>query len=171
MITVHSLRARTVAVIPIRLVLGACLLGAARLAGAANAPALLAFVVGVFGIVFVIFNDPRARFAGARPEPLELPAGARVAPLWRQGLAASVPSTVAVAVLALVALVPQPTLAALLAGVEAGLGVAALLALGRVDPSLLVEPKAGVTYRRAASAADMPQGQSPDVSGARVSRR
>lgn len=146
--TVHSLRGRTLAVIPIRLGLGVALLGAARLAGAGNAPALLAFVVGVFGIVFVIFNDPRARFAGARPDPLELPDDAVVAPLWRQGLAATLPSTVAVAVLTLLALVPHPTLAAFLAGVEAGLGVAGMLALGRLDPALHVEPKSGVTYRR-----------------------
>jgi hypothetical protein len=55
---------------------------------------------------------------------------------------------VGVAVLAAIALVPQPTLAALLAGVEAGLGVAALLSLGRVDPGLYVDPQTRVVYRR-----------------------
>ena len=58
------------------------------------------------------------------------------------------PSTIGVAVLGLVALVPQPTLAALLAGVEAGLGAAALISLGRVDASLYVDPKSHAVYRR-----------------------
>lgn len=145
--TLHSLRDRTLGVIPIRLGLGLALLGAARLSGAENGPALLAFVVGVFGITFVIFNDPRARFAHGTVEPLELPAAAEIAPRWRQALAATMPSTVAVAVLACIALVPQPTLAALLAGVEAGLGVAALLSLGRVDGALYVDPRTRALYR------------------------
>jgi hypothetical protein len=135
-------------VIPIRLGLGLALLGAARLAGAQSAPALLAFVVGVFGITFVIFNDPRARFAKGEVEPLDAPPDAELAPRWRQALAATVPSTIAVAVLAGIALVPQPTLAALLAGVEAGLGVAALLSLGRIDSTLHVDPRSHVVYRR-----------------------
>ena len=146
--TVHSLRGRALAVTPVRLVLGGVLLVAARIAGAANGPALLAFVIGVFGIVFLIFNDPRARFAQGEVEPLELPADARVAPLWRQGLAATLPSTVAVTVLALVALVPQPVLAALLAGVCAGLGVASLISLTRIDHGLFVDPASRVIYHR-----------------------
>jgi len=146
--TLHSYRERAVGVIPIRLGLGLALLGAARLAGAQSAPALLAFVVGVFGITFVIFNDPRARFAQGEVEPLDAPPDAELAPRWRQALAATVPSTIAVAVLAGIALVPQPTLAALLAGVEAGLGVAALLSLGRIDSTLYVDPRSHVVYRR-----------------------
>jgi hypothetical protein len=144
----HSLRERTLLVIPIRIALGVVLLVAARLAGAASAPALLAFAIGLLGIVFVIFNDPRARLAHGSVEPLELPRDATVAPRWRQALGASVPSTIGVAVLALVALAPQPTLAALLAGVEAGLGLAALISLGRVDASLYVDPKSHAVYRR-----------------------
>jgi len=96
----------------------------------------------------VIFNDPRARFARGQVEPFELPADAEIAPRWRQALAATVPSTIAVAVLACIALIPQPTLAALLAGLEAGLGVAALLSLDRVDPRLYVDPSSSVYYRR-----------------------
>ena len=144
----HSLRDRTLGVIPIRLTLGLLLLGAARLAGAANGPALLAFVIGVFGITFVIFNDPRARFAHGTVEPLALPADAEIAPRWQQALAATVPSTIAVAVLACIALLPQPTLAALLAGVEAGLGVAGVISLGRIDPRLYADPSTHVVYRR-----------------------
>jgi hypothetical protein len=147
-VTLHSLRQRTLLVIPIRIVLGVALLGAARVAGAESAPALLAFAIGVVGIVFVIFNDPRARFAHGTVQPLQLPPDASVAPRWRQALGASIPSTIGVAILALIALAPQPTLAALLAGVEAGLGVAALISLGRVDPSLYVDPKSHAVYRR-----------------------
>ena len=146
--TLHSLRDRTLGVIPIRLGLGVALLGASRLAGAQSGPALLAFVLGVFGITFVIFNDPRARFVQGTVEPLALPARAEIAPRWRQALAATMPSTVAVAVLAAIALVPQPTLAALLAGVEAGLGVAAVLSLSRVDGTLYVDPRTRMIYRR-----------------------
>ena len=146
--TLHSLRERTLLVIPIRLVLGFALLGAARIAGARSGPALLAFGIGLLGIVFVIFNDPRARFVGGSADPLPLPGDATVAPKWRQALGASIPSTIGVAALTLIALGPQPTLAALLAGVEAGLGVAALISLGRVDASLFVDPKTRAVYRR-----------------------
>jgi hypothetical protein len=145
--TVHSLRTRTLLVIPIRLGLGLLLLGGARLAGAANGPALLAFVIGTFGITFLIFNDPRARFARGAVEPLALPADAELSPLWKQALAASIPSTIAVFLLGLTALA-RPVLAALLAGVEAGLGVAAILSLGRVDPSLYVDPHTDAVYRK-----------------------
>lgn len=139
---------RALGVIPLRLALGVLLLVVARLAGAESGPALLAFALGVLGIVFVIFNDPRARFLRRDVEPLAWPAGATVAPVWRQALAAAFPSTVGVTVLALVAAVFRPALAALLAGVCAGLGVAALLSLGRVDPALHVDPKTDVVYRR-----------------------
>jgi hypothetical protein len=146
--TLHSLRDRTLGVIPIRLALGVLLLGAARLAGAQNGPALLAFATGVFGITFAIFNDPRARFVQSEVAPLDLPAAAEIAPRWRQALAATIPSTIGVAALAAIALIPQPTLAALLAGVEAGLGLAAVISLGRIDRRAYVDPVSHVVYRR-----------------------
>ena len=147
-VTLHSVRERTLLVIPIRIVLGVALFGAARVAGARNGPALFAFAIGLLGVVFVIFNDPRARFVHGPVEPLPFPGDATVAAPWRQALGASIPSTIGVAALTLIALAPQPTLAALLAGVEAGLGVAALISLGRVDPSLYIEPKSRAVYRR-----------------------
>ena len=146
--TLHSLRDRTLGVIPIRLGLGVLLLVAARIAGAPSTAALLAFVSGVIGITFLLFNDPRSRFQPTRAEPQAAPPDARVAPVWRQALAATLPSTVGLAVLAVITLVPQPTLSALLAGVCAGLGVAAGLSLPRIDPTLYVDPKSGVVYRR-----------------------
>ena len=93
-------------------------------------------------------SEQHIRDAARRVEALELPAGAEVAPLWRQAASAALPSTVAVALLACIALIPQPTLAALLAGVEAGLGVAAVLSLGGADPRLYVDPRSSVYYRR-----------------------
>lgn len=146
--TVQSLRTRTLLVIPIRLGLGVVWLVAARLAGSAQGPALLAFVVGALGIAFLIFNDPRSRFVQAEVEPLELPADVRIAPRWRQALAASLPSTLGVSVLAAIAVATRPTLGALLGGVCAGLGLAALISLTRVTPGLYVDPKTHVIYRR-----------------------
>lgn len=150
--TLHSLRDRTLGVIPIRLALGLLLLLAARVAGAPRTGALLAFVSGLVAITFLLFNDPRARFRPTSAEPEELPPNARVAPLWRQALAATLPSTVGLTVLALITLIPQPTLTALLAGVCAGLGVAAALSIPRIDPALYVDPKSEILYCREAHA-------------------
>jgi hypothetical protein len=150
-VTVHSLRDRTLGVIPIRLALGLLLLLAARFAGAPRTGALLAFVSGLIAITFLLFNDPRARFRPTGAEPAELPPNTRVAPLWHQALAATLPSTVGLTVLALVTLIPQPTLTALLAGVCAGLGVAAALSVPGIDPALYVDPKSEILYRRSAA--------------------
>jgi hypothetical protein len=147
-VTVHSFRERTLLVIPIRFGLGLVTLLAAVLAGAARQPALLAFALGLLGIAFTIFNDPRARFLRRDVDPLPLPADAVVASRARQALAATLPSTLGVTMLAAIALVPQPVLAALLGGVCAGLGFAALLSLGRIDPTLFLDPKSNVVYRR-----------------------
>jgi ABC-type transport system involved in cytochrome c biogenesis permease subunit len=147
-VTLHNYRARTLAVIPIRIGLGIVWLVAARLTGLATAPALLAFAVGLLGITFAALNDPRARFLGGDTDPLPAPPDAVVAPLWRQALAATMPSTVGVSILAAIALVPQPTLAALLGGVSAGLGAAALISVWTVDPSLYIDPQTRAVYRR-----------------------
>lgn len=146
--TVHSVRTRALLVTPIRIVLGLVLLAAARVAGAANGPALVAFALGALGICFLVYNDPRARFARTAVDPLELPADAVVAPPWKQALAAMFPSTVVVAVLAAIAIVVNPVLGALLAGVCAGLGLASLISLTRIDPRLHADPRSQVVYRR-----------------------
>ena len=146
--TLHSLRERALLIAPIRLALGVLWLALARIAGAAATPALIAFCVGTLGIVFFAFADPRARLAHGEVDPLPAPAGATLAPRWRQALAAMFPSTIGVSVLAAIALFPSPTLAALLGGVCAGLGIAALLTLPSIDPALLVDPRRHVVYRR-----------------------
>ena len=145
--TLHSLRDRALYVTPIRVVLGVVWLGAARLAGAAGTGALLAFAGGAFVTVFTLFNDPRSRFL-RRGEAKTAPADAAVARPLRQALNATLPSTAGVSALAAVALVFQPTLSAFLGGISAGLGVAGALYAIRADPTLYVEPKSGVVYRR-----------------------
>ncbi|HET7137034.1 MAG TPA: hypothetical protein VFI04_01655 [Gaiellaceae bacterium] len=143
----HSLRDRALYVTPIRLGLGLAWVAVARLAGAPAAGSLLAFAGGAFVTVFTLYNDPRARFLPRR-EPEPAPAGAPVAGRLRQAFAATLPSTAGVSVLAAISLGFQPTLAALLGGVSAGLGLAGGLYALRADPSLYVDPRSGVVYRR-----------------------
>ena len=133
-------------VAPIRLGLGVVWLAAARLAGAESTPALLAFGTGLVGFVFLAFNDPRTAFL-TRADPKPAPAGAAIAGPLRQALAATLPSTVGVSVLAAITVAPYPVLAALLGGVSAGLGVGGLAAVPRIDPALLVDPRTGAVYR------------------------
>ena len=105
-------------------------------------------MLGAFGITFLLFNDPRARFdPPERRRSSLLPTPGSPA-LWRQALAATLPSTFGVTVLALIALVPRPTLAALLAGVCAGLGVARRSRSRASSPTLYVDPQSRLVYRR-----------------------
>ena len=145
--TLHSLRDRALYVTPIRLVLGVVWLAAARVAGSPATGALLAFVGGAFVIVFTLFNDPRSRFL-RRGEAKEAPDDVVVASRIRQALQATLPSTVGVSALAAASLAFQPTLSALLGGISAGLGIAGCLYALRADPTLYVEPRSGVVYRR-----------------------
>jgi hypothetical protein len=139
-------------VIPIRLALGVVWLVAARLAGASSGPALIAFALGAVGLTFLAFNDPRSRFAHGEVDPLPLPSDATAAPKWRQALTAMLPSTVGVSILAAIAVAVDPTLAALLGGVCAGLGVAALFMLPRLPADLHVDPRTKILYRALPSA-------------------
>ena len=145
--TLHSLRDRALLVTPVRILLGAVWLVAARVAGAPPTGAVLAFGGGAFLIVFSLFNDPRARFL-RRGDPRPAPLDAVVAGRVRQAFGATIPSTVGVSILAAIALLPQPTLTALLGGISAGLGVAGALYGIRTDPALYVDPRSGIVYRR-----------------------
>ena len=145
--TLHSLRDRALYVTPIRIILGAVWLVAARVAGSPATGALLAFAGGAFVIVFTLFNDPRSRFL-SRGEAKEAPEDVHVASRIHQALHATIPSTAGVSALAAVSLAFEPTLAALLGGISAGLGIAGALYALRADPGLYVEPKSGVVYRR-----------------------
>lgn len=134
-------------VAPIRIGLGLVWVVAARFSGASGDAALLAFLGGAFLLCFSAFNDPRARFL-RRGEPEPAPPDAVVAGRLRQALQAALPSTVGVTVLAGIAIVPQPVLSAFLGGISAGLGVAGVLAALRTDPSLFLDVRRGVVYRR-----------------------
>lgn len=146
--TVESVRLRLTLVAPLRLALSVALLVAARAAGSPRDPALLSFASAAFVTFFFTANDPRARSRDASAEPAELPADAKVAPTWAHAVHASFPSTVGVSILAAVALAFQPTLAALLAGILAGLGAAAVLSAYRTDHRLYLEPARRVVFRR-----------------------
>lgn len=116
-------------VTPVRLGLGCVVLAGARLAGAESTPAALAFVSAAGGTTFVILNDPRRRLWRRRAALGPAPLDARYLSRLELVRAAIFPSTVGVTVLAAVALVVgQATLAALLAGVLAGMGFASLAA-------------------------------------------
>jgi hypothetical protein len=149
-VRLHSVRWHSVYVAPLRLLLGIGWLFAARAAGASGAGAVLAFGSGAFFTVFLSFNDPRSRFlrrlVGGEPKPL--PADATIASPVRQALTALLPSTAGLSVLAAIAVVPKPVLAALLGGISAGLGVAGLMHAYVADPALFFDRRTGVTYRR-----------------------
>lgn len=143
----ESVRLRLALVAPLRVVLSIVWLVAARAAGAPSATSLPAYATGAVIFLFIAFLDPRARFRRA-PELHQLPANFRVAPVWTHAAHAAVPSTVGVSALAALALLRQPTLAALLAGVLAGLGVAALIVAYGMDPAIYLDTRRGVVFRR-----------------------
>ena len=146
--TVESLRLRLLLVGPLRLALAIAWLGASRAVGGRSHTSLLAFAAGAVAIAFLVPNDPRARFHRPAGEAAELPHDATVAPAWLHAAHAALPSTVGVSVLAAVALVFQPTLAALLAGILAGLGLAALLRAYTIDGSLYLDPRTRTVFRK-----------------------
>jgi hypothetical protein len=112
-------------VAPVRLGLGAVGLAAALVRGLDGGPALIAFALGALGFAVVLLSAERYFLQVEEPDPV--PAGATVHSRRDTLRAAVWPSTVGVAVLLAVALAANPTLAALLAGVLAGMGIAALL--------------------------------------------
>lgn len=146
--TVESIRLRLLLIGPIRLVLGVVFLAAARAAGGSSTGTVAAFAAAALALAFLVPNDPRDRFRRAREEPADLPADARVAPAWQHAAHAALPSTVGVTVLAAVILPFRPTLAALLGGILAGLGIAALFAAYGFDDRLYVEPQRRLVFRR-----------------------
>jgi hypothetical protein len=147
-VTVESVRLRLLLVAPLRLVLSIVFLAAARAAGGATGATLLAFAAGAFAMAFLVPNDPRARFRRAPGEPPELPADASLAPAWLHAFHAALPSTVGVSLLAAVTLLFQPTLTALLAGILAGLGLAAAYSVYGMDGRLYVNAQGGELFRK-----------------------
>jgi hypothetical protein len=98
-------------------------LGAAIAAGATRQAAGLGCLFGVIGGAVFVLTDPRRRL-------LSLPTTApHEEPWWMTALRGTYPSTLGLAVLAGISLAFSPILAAVLAGVIGGLGVAGLLAI------------------------------------------
>lgn len=137
----QSLPRRALAIAPIRLALAGVGLAAAIVAGATTASALLAFGATTVGTLLLVIADPRARFFSIPEDPPEAPAEATEDGLGQLALGAAFPSTIGVTLLLGVTLVAEPTLAAVMAGILAGLGLAALA--GAVELHML-ERRAGV---------------------------
>ena len=117
---------------PIRLGLGLGGLGAAALAGRTG-PALLAFGVGTLGAAIALSADPRySRDLLGEVPPLPA-GGASYEPRLETAARGVFPSTVGVAVLTVVALFFDATLAALLAGVLAGMAASGFIAWMNLD--------------------------------------
>ena len=99
------------------------------IAGAETTPALFAFALGAFGFGVSLVTADRV-FAGGTKA---LPAPPHVLESRLSTLAAAVwPSTIGVAALMIISLGVNATLAALLAGVQVGMGVAGLLSALRI---------------------------------------
>jgi len=116
-----------------RLVLGVGALVGARARGLDPGPAAGLFAFGCFVLLFALLAGSGRRHTDQRiAEAKNPPQEAVVEPLWRSLLKASYPSTIALTIGAGIALAANPSLAAVLAGILAGLGVAALIAASRV---------------------------------------
>jgi hypothetical protein len=116
---------------PIRLALGVAGLGAAALLGHWG-PAALAFAVGTLGATIALSSDPRYsrdRLGDVPP----MPADARYVSKREIASTGIFPSTVGVAVLMVVALFFNATLAAFLAGVLGGMAASGFIAWLNLD--------------------------------------
>src|SRR5215468_5565584 len=115
-----------------RLGLGVFELVLALAVGDRDRGALLAFALGALASTVFLASD--RRFASrALDEPAVLPADAEIVLPLRAALHGLVPSTVGASALALVSLAFEPVLAALLAGVVAGMGIASSASLYAVE--------------------------------------
>jgi hypothetical protein len=83
---------------------------------------VLGFTLGLLGGVLFVLTDPRRRFL----RPRVLPAGE---PWWRIAARGTYPSTLGLLGLTAIALAFSPVLAAVLAGIVGGLGLAGLASL------------------------------------------
>src|SRR5437763_2145634 len=100
----QSMWLRAATITPIRLVLGVAWLLAAMAAGARTGPALVAWLLGAFGLAFAALNDPRARLLHRDPDPLPEGVEVELEPLWRHALASLFPSTFGLSLLAAIAI-------------------------------------------------------------------
>jgi hypothetical protein len=127
-------RAQALLIAALRLALaaGGALAGVARGVDRGPAVGLVAFGAGL--VLFAVYAGGRPRRAALRfgdPEPV--PEGAVAESRGRALVRATYPSTIGLTVLTVIALWPQPPLAAFLAGILGGLGVMALVGAARVS--------------------------------------
>jgi hypothetical protein len=120
-------RAQALSIGVVRLALAAVGLGAAIAFGTRPGAAAALFVLGAVLLLVAVLGGRRRRLVFLRlaeAEPLGL--RATFESRGRSLLRAAYPSTIGLTVLIALAVLPQPGLAALLAGILAGLGAAAL---------------------------------------------
>jgi hypothetical protein len=130
---VAAVRVRLASIVPIRVVLGLALLGLSLTGNAKGRSVGLAFAVGVLGLAVAVLADRRRLLLGEDDEPSPLPDVVAFEPPWKVALAATLPSTVGVAALAVVARIAgNEVLCALLAGGLGGMGLASGLGLVRL---------------------------------------
>ena len=110
---------------------GLACLAAAVAIGADPRPALAAFALGAAGSAALLVSDRRSRFLGA-PTVEPLPPGTHAAPFHHAVAAGLWPSTLGVTVLAVAALAADAVLAALMAGILAGMAVASVVSVARI---------------------------------------
>ena len=120
-------RAQSLLISAVRLGLASGGLALVRVRGVEAGAAAGIFALGAGLLLFTVLASARRRrmwrrIADAEPAPPE----ASVEPWWRSLLAATYPSTIGLTGLTAIALGANPRLAALLAGILAGLGLAAL---------------------------------------------
>jgi hypothetical protein len=127
-------RAQALLIAALRLGLAAAGVVAAAARGVDRGPAVGLVALGAGLVLFSVYAGDRPqraarRFRDAQPVPDDV----RVESRLRALAAATYPSTIGLTVLTLIALWPQPPLAAFLAGILAGLGVMALVGAARLS--------------------------------------
>ena len=118
---------RAFGVAAIRIGVGVIAIGASVARGVDIRSALLGAVLGA--IVLTLLAPGQSSRTRHRPEPewVPAPADATYDPPWRAALLACVPSTLGLAAFAVFALVRQPVVAGIIAGVLLSLGALAVL--------------------------------------------
>ena len=129
--TVYRVVHQRVALSCIRFVLAAASFAGSIAAGARGSAAGVGLALGAGVCCLALLTDRRWLLL-RRPAAERLPDRARRAGLGRAVLSGTMPSTVGVAVLAAVSLAFEPPLAAVLAGILAGMGIVGLASCAEV---------------------------------------
>ena len=126
-------RVQALLIAGVRLVIAVAALASARVRGLDPGPAAALFAFGVGVLLIALPASVTRRPDRRRPRDAEpLPPGAAPLPHRRALALAMYPSTIGLTAVTVVALVAKPELAAVLAGILAGLGLAALWSAGQL---------------------------------------